>query len=86
MACDAALAAMIDSGVTNIPAVVSSATAISSKQTAMVALWTFCSPRAARLASSAETVIPPEHEPQMLTSSLPVMSRITSMASSSAAT
>ena len=30
-------------------------------------------------------VMPPEHEPQILTSSLPVMSRITSTASSSAA-
>ena len=84
--CDALFAAMIDSGVTNNPAVVFCVAAMSSRQTATVALWTFLSPRAARCARNADTVMPPEHEPQILTSSLPVMSRITSTASSSATT
>ena len=61
------------------------ATAMSSTQTATVALFTLVSPRAARFARKADVVMPPEHEPQMLTSSLPVMSRIASTASSSAA-
>jgi hypothetical protein len=79
------LAAAIDSGVTKIPAVLS-ATAMSSTHTATVAQLTLRSPRAARLARNADMVMPPEQEPQMLTSSAPVMARITSTASSSAST
>ncbi len=84
-ACEARFAAAIDSGVTKSPAVVFCAAAMSSTHTATVALWTLRSPRAARLARKADMVMPPEHEPQMLTSSLPVISRITSTASSIAA-
>jgi hypothetical protein len=84
--CEAALAATIDSGVTKMPAVVPSVADMSSTQTATVAQCTLASPRAARCASSADMVMPPEHEPHMLTASLPLISRMTSMASSSAAT
>src|SRR5262249_39220231 len=84
--CEALFAAMILPGLPNNPAVVFCVAAMSGRQTATVALWTLLSPRAARCARNADMVMPPEHEPQTLTSALPVMSRITSTASSSAPT
>src|SRR5215468_464547 len=86
VSCEACFAAAIDSGVTNSPAVVLWVAAMSRRQTATVALWTFASPRAASWARKADVVMPPEHEPQILTFSLPVIARIASTACSSAAT